>query len=99
MRFASPATCVSKISAQRSAIISVGRWVLAAGSTGITDAHDVAQWIRSEDVTGDGVTDYVYGELDRNVVSMTARGACAGAPSPEPERLGSALRRGPPGSQ
>jgi hypothetical protein len=46
-------------------------------STGITDAHDDAQWIESEDVTGDGVTDYVYGELDRNVVSVTARGTYA----------------------
>ena len=46
-------------------------------STGITDGHDVAQWIQSEDVTGDGVTDYVYGELDRNVVSITARGTYA----------------------
>ena len=46
-------------------------------STGITDGHDVAQWIQNEDVTGDGVTDYVYGELDRNVVSVTARGTYA----------------------
>jgi hypothetical protein len=46
-------------------------------STGITDGHDVAQWIQNEDVTGDGVTDYIYGELDRNVVSMTARGTYA----------------------
>jgi Domain of unknown function (DUF5916) len=46
-------------------------------STGITNGHDVAQWIQSEDVTGDGVTDYVYGELNRNVVSVTARGTYA----------------------
>ena len=46
-------------------------------SAGITDAHDAAQWIKSADVTGDGVTDYVYGELDRNVISMTARGTYA----------------------
>ena len=46
-------------------------------STGITDGHDVAQWIQNEDVTGDGVTDYIYGELNRNVVSMTARGTYA----------------------
>jgi hypothetical protein len=46
-------------------------------SAGVTDAHDRAQWIESEDVTGDGVTDYVYGELDRNVLSMTARGTYA----------------------
>ncbi len=46
-------------------------------STGITDGHDVAQWIQSEDVTGDGVTDYVYGELNRNVVNITARATYA----------------------
>jgi Domain of unknown function (DUF5916)/Carbohydrate family 9 binding domain-like len=46
-------------------------------STSITDGHDAAQWIQNEDVTGDGVTDYIYGELDRNVVSMTARGTYA----------------------
>jgi hypothetical protein len=46
-------------------------------STGITDAHDAAQWIRNEDVTGDGVDDHVYGTLDRNVVNMTARGTYA----------------------
>jgi hypothetical protein len=46
-------------------------------STGITDGHDDAQWIESEDVTGDGVTDYVYGELDRNVINVTARGTYA----------------------
>ncbi len=51
--------------------------VQASISTGITDGYDVAQWIQSEDVTGDGVTDYVYGELDRNVISMTARGTYA----------------------
>ena len=51
--------------------------VQASISTGITDGHDVAQWIRNEDVTGDGVTDHVYGELDRNVVNMTARGTYA----------------------
>jgi hypothetical protein len=46
-------------------------------STGITDGHDVAQWIQNEDVTGDGVTDYIYGELNRNVVNVTARGTYA----------------------
>jgi hypothetical protein len=34
--------------------------------------HDAAQWIQNEDVTGDGVTDYIYGELDRNVVAAAA---------------------------
>jgi hypothetical protein len=37
----------------------------------------VAQWIQNEDVTGDGVTDYIYGELNRNVVNVTARGTYA----------------------
>ena len=46
-------------------------------STSITDGHDAAQWIQNEDVTGDGVTDHIYGELDRNVVSITARGTYA----------------------
>ena len=46
-------------------------------STGITDGHDIAQWIENEDVTGDGVEDHVYGELDRNVVNMTVRGTYA----------------------
>ena len=46
-------------------------------SAGITDGHDVAQWIQTEDVTGDGADDYVYGALDRNVVSVTARGTYA----------------------
>jgi hypothetical protein len=47
--------------------------IQASISTGITQGHDDAQWIKSEDVTGDGVTDYVYGQLDRHVVSVTAR--------------------------
>ncbi|MEO7158129.1 MAG: DUF5916 domain-containing protein, partial [Vicinamibacterales bacterium] len=51
--------------------------VQAAVSTGFTDAHDIAQWIKNGDVTGDGVTDYVYGELDRNVLNVTARGTYA----------------------
>jgi hypothetical protein len=51
--------------------------IQASLSTGITRAHDMAQWVRSEDVTGDGVTDYVYGELDRNVINVTARGTYA----------------------
>ena len=47
--------------------------VQASISTGFTDGHDVAQWLRNADVTGDGVTDHVYGTLDRNVVNVTAR--------------------------
>jgi hypothetical protein len=46
-------------------------------STGITSGHDAAQWIVNEDATGDGVEDHVYGELDRNVINVTARGTYA----------------------
>jgi len=35
--------------------------------------QDVAQWIANKDVTGDGEVDHVYGRLDRDVVSVTAR--------------------------
>jgi hypothetical protein len=49
----------------------------ASISTGITKGHDVAQWIKNEDVTGDDVTDYVYGELDRNVINVTVRSTYA----------------------
>jgi hypothetical protein len=38
-----------------------------------TSALDEAQWIENTDVTGDGVDDHVYGTLQRNVVSITAR--------------------------
>lgn len=39
--------------------------------------RDVAQWIRNEDATGDGVDDYVYGRLHRNVLSLTGRATYA----------------------
>jgi hypothetical protein len=39
--------------------------------------RDAAQWIRNEDVTGDGVADHVYGRLDRDVISITTRGTYA----------------------
>ncbi len=35
--------------------------------------QDVAQWIANQDVTGDGAVDHIYGRLDRDVVSVTAR--------------------------
>ncbi|HYE85613.1 MAG TPA: DUF5916 domain-containing protein, partial [Vicinamibacterales bacterium] len=38
-------------------------------SSGITKGRDAAQWIRNEDVTGDGVDDHIYGTLKRNVVN------------------------------
>jgi hypothetical protein len=42
-----------------------------------TRATDAAQWIENADVTADGVEDHVYGTLDRDVVSITARGTYA----------------------
>jgi hypothetical protein len=46
-------------------------------SSNYTRGHDDAQWIQNEDVTGDGVDDNIYGQLDRNVLSITARGTYA----------------------
>jgi hypothetical protein len=46
-------------------------------STGVTDAHDVAQWIKNADATGDGVDDHIYGALDRNVLNVTTRATYA----------------------
>ena len=51
--------------------------VQASLSANYTDAIDDAQWIENSDATGDGVDDYIYGTLDRNVVSITARGTYA----------------------
>lgn len=41
--------------------------------TGLT----AAQWIRNEDVTGDGALDHVYGTLDRHVLDVTMRATYA----------------------
>jgi hypothetical protein len=49
----------------------------AAFSTSYSFGRDAAQWIKSEDVTGDGATDYVYGTLRRNVVDVTIRSTYA----------------------
>src|SRR5205085_2510 len=38
---------------------------------------DDAQWIRNNDVDGDGVTDYVYGSLRRHVIDFTLRSTYA----------------------
>jgi hypothetical protein len=35
---------------------------------------DSAQWITNTDADGDGVTDHVYGTLDRDVLDVTIRG-------------------------
>ena len=45
----------------------------ASVSSNVTVARDIAQWIRSADIDGDGVTDYVYGTLERHVVDVTFR--------------------------
>ncbi len=42
-----------------------------------TRGTDAAQWIENLDVTGDGVDDHIYGTLQRNVLSMTARATYA----------------------
>ena len=42
-----------------------------------TGSADDAQWIENTDATGDGVDDHIYGSLDRDVVSITARGTYA----------------------
>ena len=35
------------------------------------------KWIQNEDATGDGVDDYIYGRLHRNVIDVTARATFA----------------------
>ena len=44
-------------------------------STGVgySTGRDIAQWIDNEDTDADGVTDYVYGTLRRNVIDVTLR--------------------------
>ena len=46
------------------------------GSVGIGYSFglDSAQWITNTDADGDGVTDHVYGTLDRDVLDVTIRG-------------------------
>jgi hypothetical protein len=51
--------------------------VQASLSARYTTAVDAAQWIENIDATGDGVEDHIYGTLDRNVVSVTARSTYA----------------------
>ena len=46
-------------------------------SGGYNTSYNVAQWIANDDVTGDGVTDYLYGALDSDVVNITLRGSAA----------------------
>ncbi len=49
----------------------------ASVSTNYRFGQDVAQWITNQDVNGDGETDYVYGRLRRDVISMTGRATYA----------------------
>jgi Domain of unknown function (DUF5916) len=46
-------------------------------SASFQPGHDVAQWITNTDVDGDGIVDYVYGRLRRNVLSLTGRSTYA----------------------
>lgn len=45
----------------------------ASLSAGFTSARDAAQWIENTDADADGVVDYVYGRLKRNVINITGR--------------------------
>ncbi|HLG56019.1 MAG TPA: DUF5916 domain-containing protein [Vicinamibacterales bacterium] len=51
--------------------------VQASVSTNYNFGHDIAQWIANEDADGDGTTDYVYGELRRDVLDLTVRATYA----------------------
>lgn len=55
----------------------VGLSMQASVSGNYSAGEDAAQWITNVDATGDGVTDYVYGRLRRNVVNLTLRGTYA----------------------
>ena len=41
--------------------------------TNYSFGQDVAQWLTNQDVTGDGQTDHIYGQLRRDVVDVTGR--------------------------
>ena len=45
--------------------------------TNYSFGQDVAQWLTNEDVTGDGATDFVYGQLRRDVIDVTGRATYA----------------------
>ena len=47
--------------------------VLASVSANYSAGIDIAQWIVNQDPDGDGLSDHVYGTLDRDVVDMTFR--------------------------
>ena len=52
----------------------------ASISANYTSALDVAQWIKNEDLDGDGVKENIYGRLRRNVVNVTGRATYAFSP-------------------
>ena len=49
-----------------------GRLQVSVG-TNYSFGQDVAQWITNQDVTGNGQTDHVYGQLRRDVIDVTGR--------------------------
>jgi hypothetical protein len=51
--------------------------VQASIGTSYNGARDIAQWITNTDVDADGVTDHVYGTLERNVIDVTLRSTFA----------------------
>jgi len=51
--------------------------VQATISTSYNKGRDDAQWITNDDRDGDGIIDYVYGSLGRNVVDVTVRATYA----------------------
>jgi Domain of unknown function (DUF5916)/Carbohydrate family 9 binding domain-like len=46
-------------------------------SANYTTGVDDAQWVQNVDANGDGVVDYVYGRLDRDVIDLTVRSTFA----------------------
>jgi hypothetical protein len=51
--------------------------IQASVSAGYNAGTDSAQWIVNEDADDDGITDYVYGTLTRDVLDLTFRGTYA----------------------
>lgn len=49
----------------------------AAVNVNYARGRDIAQWIRNSDITGDGLTDHIYGTLDRGIVDVTMRATYA----------------------
>jgi hypothetical protein len=50
-------------------------------SSNYTTADDVAQWIKNQDVDGDGVEENIYGRLRRHVINVTGRSTYAFSPT------------------